>query len=122
MATDLAFEHTPAIAGASPPALAAVGLVKKFGDVTAVEGVSLEVRAGEVVGLLGPNGAGKTTTLRMLAGILSPTEGRVSKTSGPPKSPCGDRPPRRCSTGCGAPSLLRNAGRSPTLRTVSPSC
>jgi sodium transport system ATP-binding protein len=53
-------------------------LVKQFDTVTAVNGVSLTVRAGEIVGLLGPNGAGKTTALRMLAGILTPTTGRVS--------------------------------------------
>jgi sodium transport system ATP-binding protein len=59
------------------PALVAEGLVKRFGPVTAVDGVGLAVSAGEVVGLLGPNGAGKTTTLRMLAGILTPDAGRV---------------------------------------------
>ena len=59
-------------------ALAAEGLVKRFETVTAVNGVSLSVQAGEIVGLLGPNGAGKTTALRMLAGILTPTAGRVS--------------------------------------------
>jgi sodium transport system ATP-binding protein len=58
-------------------ALRAEGLVKQFDTVTAVAGVSLEVGAGEIVGLLGPNGAGKTTVLRMLAGILTPTAGRV---------------------------------------------
>ena len=47
--------------------LAAESLVKQFGPVAAVNGVSLAVRAGEIAGLLGPNGAGKTTTLRMLA-------------------------------------------------------
>lgn len=58
-------------------ALAAESLVKQFETVTAVKGVSLTVSAGEIVGLLGPNGAGKTTALRMLAGILTPTAGRV---------------------------------------------
>lgn len=52
-------------------------LRKQFATVTAVDGVSLEVNAGEIVGLLGPNGAGKTTTLRMLTGVLSPTTGQV---------------------------------------------
>jgi sodium transport system ATP-binding protein len=59
------------------PTLTAEGLVKRFGPVAAVDGVSLTVSAGEVVGLLGPNGAGKTTTLRMLAGILTPDAGCV---------------------------------------------
>ena len=60
------------------PTMVAEGLVKRFGPVAAVDGVSLTVAAGEVVGLLGPNGAGKTTTLRMLAGILTPDAGGVS--------------------------------------------
>jgi len=59
------------------PTLVAEGLVKRFGPVAAVDGVSLTVSAREVVGLLGPNGAGKTTTLRMLAGILTPDAGCV---------------------------------------------
>ena len=58
--------------------LIADGLMKRFGEFTAVNQVSLNVHPGEVVGLLGPNGAGKTTTLRMLAGILSPTAGTVT--------------------------------------------
>jgi len=58
--------------------LEAESLGKRFGAVTAVHDVSLQVRPGEIVGLLGPNGAGKTTTLRMLAGILSPDRGRVT--------------------------------------------
>jgi sodium transport system ATP-binding protein len=58
--------------------LRAANLVKRFGPLTAVDQVNLTVPPGQVIGLLGPNGAGKTTTLRMLAGILTPTEGSVS--------------------------------------------
>jgi ABC-2 type transport system ATP-binding protein len=50
-------------------------LTRRFGDLTAVDGLSFDVAAGELFGLVGPDGAGKTTTLRMLAGILSPTSG-----------------------------------------------
>ena len=57
--------------------LIAENLSKQFGEVKAVDHVSLHVGAGEIVGLLGPNGAGKTTILRMVAGILTPDEGRV---------------------------------------------
>src|SRR6476660_1476555 len=52
-------------------------LVKEYGPFTAVDGVSLEVRPGEIHGFLGPNGAGKTTTLTMIAGLWKPTAGRV---------------------------------------------
>ena len=52
-------------------------LVKRYGQFTAVDGVSLDVKAGEIHGFLGPNGAGKTTTLRMIAGLLKPTSGRI---------------------------------------------
>ncbi|MEN0051684.1 MAG: ABC transporter ATP-binding protein [Bacteroidota bacterium] len=51
------------------------GLTKKFGDFTAVNNISFDVKEGEIFGLLGPNGAGKTTTLRMLSGLLTPTAG-----------------------------------------------
>ena len=53
------------------------GLTKKYGTFTAVDGIDLDVPAGQLFGFLGPNGAGKTTTLRMIAGILKPTAGRV---------------------------------------------
>ena len=53
-------------------------LVKRYGQFTAVDGVSLDVQPGEIHGFLGPNGAGKTTTLRMIAGLLKPTAGRVT--------------------------------------------
>jgi ABC-2 type transport system ATP-binding protein len=51
------------------------GLTKRFGDFTAVDGVSFEVHRGEIFGFLGPNGAGKTTTIRMLLGLIKPTDG-----------------------------------------------
>ena len=53
-------------------------LTKRFGDFTAVDGVSFDVGRGEVVGYLGPNGSGKTTTIRMLLGLLRPTSGSAS--------------------------------------------
>ncbi len=53
------------------------GLAKRFGARMAVEGLTFEVAPGEVFGLLGPNGAGKTTTVRMLTGLLRPSEGRA---------------------------------------------
>ncbi len=52
-------------------------LTKRYGAFTAVDGIDLEVPAGELFGFLGPNGAGKTTTLRMIAGILKPTSGTI---------------------------------------------
>src|SRR4051812_41519614 len=53
-------------------------LTRVYGDFTAVDDLSFDVAAGEIVGLIGPNGAGKTTTLRSLAGILRPTSGTVA--------------------------------------------
>jgi ABC-2 type transport system ATP-binding protein len=53
-------------------------LVKEFGTFRAVDGVSLEVPGGQIHGFLGPNGAGKTTTIRMIAGLLKPTAGRIA--------------------------------------------
>ena len=50
-------------------------LTKKFGEVTAVEGLSLQVEEGEIFGFLGPNGAGKTTSIRMLCCLISKTSG-----------------------------------------------
>ncbi len=52
-------------------------LVKRFGDFTAVDGVTFQARKGEVFGFLGPNGSGKSTTIRILCGLLHPTSGRA---------------------------------------------
>jgi ABC-2 type transport system ATP-binding protein len=53
-------------------------LTKRYGKFTAVDGINLEIRRGELFGFLGPNGAGKTTTMRMIAGILQPTAGTIT--------------------------------------------
>jgi spermidine/putrescine transport system ATP-binding protein len=54
-----------------------VGLVKRFEDVTAVDGIDLQVHGGELFSLLGPSGCGKTTTLRLVAGFEQPSAGRI---------------------------------------------
>ena len=69
----------PAVADALPtaPDLVADGLVKSYGDRTVVNGMSMQVRCGEIVGLLGPNGAGKTTTFYMIVGLVRPESGSI---------------------------------------------
>ena len=62
---------------AGPPVIEALQVVKKFGDVTAVDGVSFVVREGECCGFLGPNGAGKTTTVRMVSCVSPITSGEI---------------------------------------------
>jgi ABC-2 type transport system ATP-binding protein len=59
------------------PLISVEGLEKLYGDFPAVQGLSFQVGAGEVLGLVGPNGAGKTTTIRSIAGIIIPTAGRI---------------------------------------------
>ena len=62
---------------AAPPVIAADGLTCRFGSTVAVDGLTLEVGAGEVFALLGHNGAGKTTTIRALNGLVEPAGGTV---------------------------------------------
>ena len=59
------------------PVLRCEGVVRRFGERVAVDGVSFEIAPGETYGLLGPNGAGKTTTISMIAGVLAPDAGRI---------------------------------------------
>ena len=59
------------------PTLETRGLTRRFGDLVAVDGLTIAVRPGEIYGFLGPNGAGKTTSIRMMAGLLRPTSGSV---------------------------------------------
>ncbi|MBI4410393.1 MAG: ABC transporter ATP-binding protein [Gemmatimonadetes bacterium] len=68
----------PDLSSALPPAAVRCrGLIKRYDDVVAVDGLDLEVRSGECFGLLGPNGAGKTTTIEILEGLLEPDAGSV---------------------------------------------
>ncbi len=59
------------------PAIKTVNLTRKFGDLTAVDNLNIEIPEGEIFGLVGPDGAGKTTTMRLLTGILEPTAGEA---------------------------------------------
>ena len=71
-------------------AIELAGIVKRFGKMTALDGLDLHVGRGELVGLLGPNGAGKTTTVKLLLGLVSPTAGMGSVLG----APLGDRAAR----------------------------
>lgn len=68
----------PREAGSGEPVASLRDVSRRFDELVAVDGLSLEVKAGEVLGLVGPNGAGKTTTVRMLCGLLTPSSGEVS--------------------------------------------
>jgi ABC-2 type transport system ATP-binding protein len=64
--------------GPHPPIIEIRGLTKRYKDFIAVDGIDLEVRAGEIFGILGPNGAGKTTTLEMIEGLRTPDAGSIT--------------------------------------------
>src|SRR5260370_1695183 len=59
-------------------AISATGVSKRYGSVMALDGLTLDIRVGEVFGLLGPNGSGKTTFMRLLAGYLLPSAARLT--------------------------------------------
>ena len=73
-----------ASARAAGPLAKCIAVSRQFGQFTAVRGVSLQIRAGEIVGLLGANGAGKTTLIRMLLGLLAASDGEVALFGRPP--------------------------------------
>jgi ABC-2 type transport system ATP-binding protein len=78
-AADAGSERTrPTARPAADPAIDARELTRRFGDFTAVDRITFDIRAGEVFGFLGANGAGKTTAIRMLTGLLAPTGGRAT--------------------------------------------
>src|ERR1043165_616234 len=71
--------NAPQAAGVSlNAAVSAAGLVKRYGEVAAVESLELDIAPGEFFGLLGPNGSGKTTTMHMLATLIRPSDGRAT--------------------------------------------
>ncbi len=84
------------MSAATEPIISVKGLTRRFGEVVAVERLSMEVQAGEVFGLLGHNGAGKTTTVRLLNGVLAPSDG-TARVLG--LDPMVDGPTLRRSTG-----------------------
>jgi ABC-2 type transport system ATP-binding protein len=77
MSSEMTTELNPSPPRANSAAARCVDLVKRYDDVTAVNGLNLEVWGGECFGLLGPNGAGKTTTVEILEGLTAPTAGKV---------------------------------------------
>ncbi|MFC6903162.1 ATP-binding cassette domain-containing protein [Nonomuraea dietziae] len=64
-----------------------VEVSKRYGEVNALDGVSLEIEAGRLVGLLGPNGAGKSTLVNLFVGLRKPTKGLVELLGGNPSDP-----------------------------------
>jgi ABC-2 type transport system ATP-binding protein len=77
---------SPRRAQQAPPAVVLRGLTKRFGSVTAVDGLDLTVEAGEIVAFLGPNGAGKTSTIDMVLGLSRPDAGSVEVHGLPPRA------------------------------------
>jgi ABC-2 type transport system ATP-binding protein len=77
MSNSQIYKSPQPVTNAGNPVIAE-NLTKRFGDFTAVDHVSFQIHAGEIFGWLGPNGAGKTTTIRMLLGLIQPTEGSIN--------------------------------------------
>ena len=102
--------------GSVPPSVQVSELSRRFGDITAVDGISFEVGEAEIFGFLGPNGAGKTTTISMLCTLLTPTAGRATIGGHDIVDESGRRAPRdRASSSRTRPST----SASPLARTSS---
>ncbi|MFC6080567.1 ABC transporter ATP-binding protein [Sphaerisporangium aureirubrum] len=85
----------------------ATRVTRRYGEVTALDDTSLEIRAGELIGLLGPNGAGKSTLVNLLAGLRRPTSGTVTLFGGDPRDPARRRWLGMTPQETGLPSTLR---------------
>ncbi|HZM79561.1 MAG TPA: ABC transporter ATP-binding protein [Candidatus Limnocylindrales bacterium] len=92
-----------------PPLTRAIDVSRRYGDVLALDRVSLDVHPGEIVGLLGPNGAGKSTLLNLLAGLRRPSSGQVELFGGDPRDPARRRRLGVTPQETGLPSTLRVA-------------
>jgi len=99
----------------------ATGLVKTYGEVEAVRGIDLEVRAGEIFGFLGPNGAGKSTTISILCTLLKPTAG-TARVAGIDVEHDPARVRQRTTSFSGSSPVSRRAGRSARSHRTSRSC
>jgi len=93
-------------------------LKKYYGQVHAVENISLTIKKGEIFGFLGPNGAGKTTTIGMILGLILPTSGTI-EVFGQPVTPAQNGALRRVGTMMGAPSLLMGYSARQNLRMLA---
>ena len=93
-------------------------LTRRFGTLTAVDHLTLEVARGEIFGLVGPDGAGKTTTLRLLCGLMNPSEGSAQVGGGLPRRPIS------AGAAAGGVALISepeaDAGRSPPETDLDP--
>src|SRR5215211_3178040 len=69
---------TASVGDANPPVISSSGLAKHLGPIHALDGIDISIRKGETFGFLGPNGSGKTTFIRMVAGLLNPTAGKLT--------------------------------------------
>jgi ABC-2 type transport system ATP-binding protein len=98
------------------PLVRCEGLVKRFGDLTAVDALSLEVTEGTVCGLLGPNGAGKTTSIRMLLGLAAPDAGSIALLGARPGTREFARAMRRVGALIEGPALYANATARQNMR------
>ena len=107
--------------GDRPHAVSVAGLVKRYGELTAVDGISFDVEPGEIFGFLGPNGAGKTTTIKMLCTLAEPTAGSARRRRLRRRPRARRRPPQH-RPGVPGPDARRLPHRPSRTCASTPSC